>query len=90
MQSFLTKNNYQSLRKKLRIQNLAVQPNHEKILLSSFEYNALYKYVEHFDQQMGAGHSWLGNKDVKIMKNCTIIVIGCMTLALKVLFWVSI
>ena len=27
----------------------------------------------------------LGNKDVKIMKNLTIILIGCMTLALKVL-----
>ena len=75
------------MRKKSRIQNLAVQPNHEKILLSSFEYNLLKKHVEHFDQQMsmGAGHSLLGNKDVKIMKNCTIILIGCMTLALKVL-----
>ena len=43
------------------------------------------KHVEHLDQQMGAGHSVLGNKDVKIMKNFTIILIGCMTLALKVL-----
>ena len=76
--------------------NLAVQPNHEKpggpnfptnkkIFLSSFEYNLQNKPAEHFDQQMGAGHSLLGNKDVKIMKNCTIILIGCMILALKVL-----
>ena len=34
---------------------------------------------------MGAGHYLLGNKDVKIMKNVTIILIGCMTIALKVL-----
>ena len=68
-------------------ENLAVQPNHEKpggpnfptnkkIFLSSFEYNLLNKHVEHFDQQLGAGHSLLGNKDVKIMKNCTILLIG--------------
>ena len=65
--------------------NLAVQPNHEKIFSSIFEYNLLNKHVDHLDQQMGAGHSLLGNKDVKIMKNCTIILIGCMILALKVL-----
>ena len=56
-------------------ENLAVQPNHEKpggpnfptnkkIFLSSFEYNFLNKHVEHLDQQMGAGHYLLGNKDV--------------------------
>ena len=33
----------------------------------------LNKHVEHLDQQMGAGHYLLGNKDVKIMKNFTII-----------------
>ena len=59
--------------------NLAVQPNHEKpggpnsptnikLFLSSFEYNLLNKHVEHFDQQMGASHYLLGNKDVKIIK----------------------
>ena len=63
--------------------HLAVFPNSES---NCFEYNLLKKRVEHFDHQMGAGHSLLGNKDVKIMKNCTIILIGCMmTLALKVL-----
>ena len=78
------------------LENLAVQPNHEKpggpnfptnkkIFLSSFEYSFLNKHVKHLDQQMGAGHYLLGNKDVKIMKNFTIILIGCMTLALKVL-----
>ena len=41
--------------------------------------------VEHIDQQRGARHYLLGNKDVKIMKNLTIILIGCMTLALKLL-----
>ena len=34
---------------------------------------------------MGAEHPILGNKDVKFMKICTIILIGTMTLALKVL-----
>ena len=71
--------------KRLTNKNLAVQPNHRIIFLSSFEYNLLNKHAEHLDQQMGAGHYLLGNKDVKIMKNCTIILIGCMTLALKVL-----
>ena len=41
--------------------------------------------VEHIDQQRGARHYLLGNKDVKIMKNLTIILIGCMTLGLKLL-----
>ena len=35
--------------------------------------------------QVGAGQSILSNKDVKIMKTCTIIFIGTMILALKVL-----
>ena len=66
----------------------AVQPNHEKpggpnsptslkLLLGSFECGLLNKHVEHFDRQVGAGHSLLGGKDVKIMKDCTIILIGC-------------
>ena len=82
----LENNNLKNI-KKLK-KNLAVQPNHEKIFLSRFEHNLWNKHVEHLehlDQQMGAGHSLLGNKDVKIMKKCTIILIGCMTLALKVL-----
>ena len=41
--------------------------------------------VEHIDQQRGARHYLLGYKDVKIMKNLTIILIGCMTLGLKLL-----
>ena len=76
----LNLNNLKNLKKLQK--NLAVQPNHEKIFLSSFEYNLLNKHVEHLDQQMGAGHYLLGNKDVKIIKNCTIILIGCITLAL--------
>ena len=65
------------------VTNLAVQPNHEKkIFLSRVEYKLWDQHVEHFDhfdqqmgldQQMGARHSILGNKDVKIMKNCTIV-----------------
>ena len=57
------------------LENLAVQPNHEKpggpnfptnkkIFLSSFEYNFLNKHVKHLDQQMGARHYLLGNKDL--------------------------
>ena len=48
-------------------------------------YNILVEHFERFDRQMGAGYSWWDGKDVKIMKNCTIIIIGCMTLTLKVL-----
>ena len=46
--------------------NLTLIPNHEKkILLSSFENNLSKKHVEPLDQQMGASHYLLGNKDVK-------------------------
>ena len=72
-------NNIKNLKKK----NLAVQPNHGKTFLSSFAYNFWNKHVEHFDQQMGAVHSVLGNKDVKIMKIGTIILIGFMIIVLK-------
>ena len=61
-----------------------MQPNPETFL-NNFEYNLLNKHVEYSDQHMGAGHSILSNKDVKIIKICTIIFIGIMTLALKVL-----
>ena len=43
------------------------------------------KYAEYSDQHMGAGHSFLSNKDVKFMKICTIILVGTMTIAVKAL-----
>ena len=45
----------------------------------------LPNHVEYSDQQMDAGQSILSNKDIKFMKTCTIIFIGTMILALRVL-----
>ena len=57
----------------------------EGLQFCNFEYNLWGKHAEYFDQQMGTRHNMWGNKDVKIMKICTIILIGMMILALKVL-----
>ena len=66
-------------------QNLRwVIPN-KLIFLSSNEYNSLHNHAEHFDQQMGARHLLLGSMDIKIMKTCTIILIGGMITAIKAL-----
>ena len=43
------------------------------------------KHVEYLDQHMGAGQSPLSNTDVKFMKTGTIILIGTMILAIKLL-----
>ena len=43
-------------------------PHHhhqQKIFLNNFEYNLVRKHVEHSDQQMGARHPMLCNKDVE-------------------------
>ena len=39
----------------------------------NFQYNLWGKHAEYFDQQMGARHPMWCNKDVKLMKVCTII-----------------
>ena len=60
-------------------------PPSTKIYLSNFEYKILNKHVDYSDQHWGAVHPILCNKDVKVMKICTIILISMMTLALKVI-----
>ena len=60
-------------------------PTNKKIYLNNLEYNLLHRHVEYFDQQVGAGHSIWWNKDFKIMKISTIILMGMIILALKVL-----
>ena len=69
----------------LKNQGAPTHPTSKKILLNNFEYYLLSKHVEYYDQQTGARHPRLCNRDVRFMKVCTIILIGMMTLALKVL-----
>ena len=57
----------------------------EGLQLCNLEYNQWGKHTEYFDQQMGTGHPMWCNKDVKLMKVCTIILIDMMISALKVL-----
>ena len=58
--------------------------NTEKYLIS-FKYNLLNKHIDYSDQQMGPVHPERSDRDVKCIKICTIILIGMMTSALKVL-----
>ena len=45
----------------------------EGLQLCNLEYNQWGKQAEYFDQQMGTGHPMWRNKDVKLMKVCTLI-----------------
>ena len=64
-------------------------PNHSnanaKIYRSNFEYNLFNKHVEYYDQQMGARHPSLYNKEFRVMKTCTITLIYMMALVLTAL-----
>ena len=60
-------------------------PTNKDTFLSKFEYDLWSKHIECFHQQMGTRHPMWCNKDAKLMKICTIILIGMMSLALKTL-----